>query len=189
MYFSSKGHNSIGGYDIFVSYLDDLGHWGKPINLGFPINTSKNDFDFTVDAMGEYAYLTSDRDGGFGDWDIYKFKLPDYLKPKPVTYMAGKTFDSETKRPLSARFELKELEGGKKIVESTANTNGKFLVCLPYGKEYALNAVHEGYLFYSENFKLNKSINFKPIEKDVPLQPIKIGGRVILKNVFFFKRS
>ncbi|MBK21441.1 MAG: hypothetical protein CMP63_03870 [Flavobacteriales bacterium] len=185
LYFSSNGHPGLGDNDLFMSKKQPNGLWGKPVNLGFPINTSKNDFDFTVDAMGEYAYLTSDRDGGFGDWDIYKFKLPDYLKPKPVTYMAGKTFDSETNRPLSARFELKELEDGRRIVESTANSNGKFLVCLPYGKEYALNAAHEGYLFYSENFKLNKPINFKPIEKDVPLQPIKIGGRVILKNVFF----
>ena len=185
LYFSSNGHPGLGDNDLFMSKRQTDGSWGKPVNLGFPINTSKNDFDFTVDAMGEYAYLTSDRDGGFGDWDIYKFKLPDYLKPKPVTYMAGKTFDSETKRPLSARFELKELEGGKKIVESTANSNGKFLVCLPYGKEYALNAVYEGYLFYSENFKLNKTKNYKPVKKDVPLQKIKIGGKVILKNIFF----
>ncbi len=185
LYFSSNGHPGLGDNDLFMSKRQTDGSWGKPLNLGYPINTSKNDFDFTVDAMGEYAYLTSDRDGGFGDWDIYKFKLPDYLKPKPVTYMTGKTFDSETKLPLGARFELKELAGGEKIVESTANSNGKFLVCLPYGKEYALNAAYEGYLFYSENFKLNKSDNFKPIEKDVPLQPIKIGGKVILKNIFF----
>jgi outer membrane protein OmpA-like peptidoglycan-associated protein len=185
LYFSSNGHPGLGDNDLFMSKRKNDGSWGKPLNLGYPINTSKNDFDFTVDAMGDYAYLTSDRDGGFGDWDIYKFKLPDYLKPKPVTYMTGKTFDSETKLPLGARFELKDLEGGEKIVESTANSNGKFLVCLPYGKEYALNAAHEGYLFYSENFKLNKSENFKPIEKDVPLEPIKIGGRVILQNIFF----
>tara|TARA_Y100000589_G_scaffold295780_1_gene302451 strand:+ start:524 stop:2467 length:1944 start_codon:yes stop_codon:yes gene_type:complete len=185
LYFSSNGHPGLGENDLFMSKKQTDGSWSKPLNLGFPINTSKNDFDFTVDALGDYAYLTSDRDGGFGDWDIYKFKLPDYLKPTPVTYVTGKTFDSETKLPLGARFELKDLEGGEKIVESKSNSNGKFLVCLPYGKEYALNASHEGYLFYSENFKLTKSNDFKPIEKDVPLQPIKIGGTVILKNIFF----
>ncbi|MBI35132.1 MAG: hypothetical protein CMP67_07195 [Flavobacteriales bacterium] len=185
LYFSSDGHPGLGDNDLFMSKRNPDGSWGKPVNLGYPINTSKNDFDFTVDALGEYAYLTSDREGGFGDWDIYKFKLPDYLKPKPVSYMSGRTFDIETNKPLMARFELKDVENGKKIVEANAGSNGKFLVCLPYGKEYALNAAHEGYLFYSENFKLNKSTDFKPVEKDVPLQPIKIGGKVVLKNIFF----
>ncbi len=185
LYFSSNGHPGLGDNDLFMSKRQSDGSWGKPVNLGYPINTSKNDFDFTVDAMGQYAYLTSDRDGGYGDWDIYKFELPDYLKPEPVTYMSGKTFDSETKKALSAHFELKELEKGKTIVESTANSVGKFLVCLPYGQEYALNVAHEGYLFYSENFKLNKSKDLKPVHKDVPLQRIKLGATVILKNIFF----
>ena len=47
--------------------------------------------------MGNYAYMTSDREGGFGDWDIYKFKLPEAFKPKPVTYMKGKVTLSKSK--------------------------------------------------------------------------------------------
>lgn len=185
LYFSSDGHPGLGDNDIFMSKRQPDGTWGKPVNLGYPINTAKDEFDFTVDAMGGYAYMTSDREGGFGDWDIYKFKLPESFKPDPVTYMAGKTFDSETNAPLSAHFELLELEKGTKVVESNANSNGRFLVCLPYGKEYALNASHEGYLFYSENFKLNKSKDLKPVQKDVPLQPIKVGMKVVLENIFF----
>lgn len=185
LYFSSDGHPGLGDNDIFMSKKQPDGSWGKPVNLGYPINTSQDEFDFTVDAMGDYAYMTSDRQGGFGDWDIYKFKLPENLKPKPVTYMKGKTYDAETKAPLRAKFELLELEKGEKMVESTANSRGQFLVCLPYGKEYALNASHEGYLFYSENFKLMKSKDMRPVEKDVPLQPIKVGMTVVLNNIFF----
>ena len=59
------------------------------------------------------------------------------------------------------------------------------MVCLPYGKKYALNAAHEGYLFYSENFELQKASNLKPVERDVPLQPIEIGKSVVLENIFF----
>lgn len=185
LYFSSDGHPGLGDNDIFMSKKQPDGSWGEPLNLGYPINTSQDEFDFTVDAMGNFAYMTSDREGGFGDWDIYKFKLPDNLKPKPVTYMKGKTYDAETKKPLRAKFELLELEKGEKMVESRANSQGRFLVCLPYGKEYALNASHEGYLFYSENFKLMKSKDMKPVEKDVPLNPIKIGVTVVLNNIFF----
>jgi hypothetical protein len=64
MYFSSQGHNTLGGYDIFVSYVDDLGHWGEPINLGYPINTSYDDLFYSATASGRYAYIASNRAGG-----------------------------------------------------------------------------------------------------------------------------
>lgn len=185
LYFSSDGHPGMGDNDIFMSKKQADGSWGAPVNLGYPINTAQDEFDFTVDAVGEYAYMTSDREGGFGDWDIYKFKLPENLKPKPVNYMAGKTFDAETNAPLQAHFELKDVAKGNNIVESTANANGDFFVCLPFGKEYALNASHEGYLFYSENFKYDKTPSLKPTVKDIPLQPIKVGSKVVLENIFF----
>ena len=72
MYFSSKGHNSMGGYDIFVSYVDNLGHWGEPINLGYPINTAYDDLFYSANASGKYAYIASNRPGGKGGLDIYK---------------------------------------------------------------------------------------------------------------------
>ncbi len=72
MYFSSQGHNSIGGYDIFVSYVDDLGHWGEPINLGYPINTPYDDLFYSATASGRYAYIASNRPGGKGGLDIYR---------------------------------------------------------------------------------------------------------------------
>ena len=185
LYFSSDGHPGLGDNDIFMSKRQPDGSWGKPINLGYPINTAQDEFDFTVDALGGYAYMTSDREGGFGDWDIYRFLLPDSLKPKPVSYMAGKTYDVETNAPLSAKFELKNLANGKKVVESRSNAQGKFFVCLPHGKNYALNASHEGYLFFSESFKLEQPSSLKPVVKDVPMVPIKIGAKVVLKNIFF----
>ena len=72
MYFSSQGHNSLGGYDIFVSHVDDLGHWGEPVNLGYPINTPYDDLFYSATASGRYAYIASNRAGGMGGLDIYK---------------------------------------------------------------------------------------------------------------------
>ena len=74
MYFSSKGHNSLGGYDIFVSYVDDLGHWGKPVNLGYPVNTPYDDLFFSSTASGKYAFISSNRKDSLckGNLDIYK---------------------------------------------------------------------------------------------------------------------
>lgn len=72
MYFSSQGHSSIGGYDIFVSYRDKHGLWGKPINLGAPINTPYDELYFSISANGKHAYFSSNRAGGKGGMDIYK---------------------------------------------------------------------------------------------------------------------
>ncbi len=185
LYFTSTGHVGLGKSDVYMSKRQANGSWGEPINLGYPINTGEDEFDFAVDARGDYAYITSDREGGFGDWDIYKFKMPEILKPTPVTYMAGKTYNAKTKARLSADFELIDLATGKKVVQSQSNKHGEFLVCLPTGKDYALNVAKEGYLFYSENFRLKKNKLLKPTHKDIPLQPIEIGNRVVLRNVFF----
>lgn len=72
MYFCSQGHTSMGGYDVFVSYRDERGLWGKPINLGYPINSSYDELYFSISANGKYAYLASNRAGGAGGMDIYK---------------------------------------------------------------------------------------------------------------------
>ena len=73
----------------------------------------------------------------------------------------------------------------EKVVQSNSNKNGEFLVCLPTGKDYALNVSKKDFLFYSESFRLKKNKSFEPTYKDVPLQPIEIGNKVILKNIFF----
>ena len=72
MYFCSQGHSSIGGYDVFVSYRDDKGAWGEPINLGYPINTAYDELYFSISASGKYAYFSSNREGGIGGMDVYQ---------------------------------------------------------------------------------------------------------------------
>jgi len=69
MYFCSQGHSSIGGYDVFVSYRnEELGLWGKPINMGYPINTPFDELYFSISANGKKAYFASNRGGGQVEW-------------------------------------------------------------------------------------------------------------------------
>lgn len=72
MYFSSKGHETMGGFDIFYSIKDSLGNWGKPVNIGYPVNTPDDDVFFTVAGNARYAYYSSAREDGFGYQDIYR---------------------------------------------------------------------------------------------------------------------
>jgi outer membrane protein OmpA-like peptidoglycan-associated protein/Tol biopolymer transport system component len=187
LYFSSDGHPGMGGQDIFISRRTPTGDWGVPVNLGYPINTHNDENSLLVSPDGTTGYFASDRNGGRGGLDLYQFELDETLRPRIVTYFKGKVFDAESKKPLSAGFELIDLETKKVVVNSTSNSgNGEFIVCLPTGKRYALNVSKDGYLFYSENFELkDPKSSSDPVLRDVPLKPIKVGETVVLKNIFF----
>jgi outer membrane protein OmpA-like peptidoglycan-associated protein len=187
LYFGSNGHIGMGGYDIYVSRMNDKGEWGTPVNLGYPINTYNDEHSLLVNGAGDLAYFASDRSGGYGGLDMYEFPLYEAARPGKITYVKGKVYDAKTKAPLGAHFELIDLSSGKSVIESDANSgNGEFLVTLPVDKNYALNVSQSGYLFYSENFGLKElTDNTKPYQMDVPMQPIDTGSVIELKNVFF----
>lgn len=190
LYFSSDGHMGMGGLDIFVSRKKPNGEWGKPINLGYPINTESDENSLLVSTSGEIAYFASNREGGFGGLDLYSFELPENVRPQPVTYLKGTVFDKNTKKPLEAVFELIDLETGDVVVTSFSNPgNGDFLVSLPAGKDYALNVSRNGYMFYSDNFEMGAGSITDPFLKDVPMTPIEVAPPdapgVVLKNVYF----
>ncbi|OFY87471.1 MAG: hypothetical protein A3K10_04850, partial [Bacteroidetes bacterium RIFCSPLOWO2_12_FULL_31_6] len=176
LYFSSDGHPGMGGLDIFMTQKDENGIWSTPLNMGYPINTFNDENSLLVDAEGSFAYFASDREGGFGNLDLYKFKMQENLKPNLVTYLIGKVYDAETKEVLPARFELIDLKTGKVAIQSYADeVTGAYLVCLPVNQDYALNVSHEGYLFHSENFTLTGGTVTQPYEKNVGMNKIKVG--------------
>jgi outer membrane protein OmpA-like peptidoglycan-associated protein len=173
-----------------MSRLQPDGTWGKPVNLGYPINTHKDENSLLVSADGELAFFASDRDGGQGGLDIYSFELYDAIRPTPVTYVNGIVKDAVTGKKLESRFQLTDLESGKMVAESYSNPlSGEFLVCIPAGKDYALSVSKEGYLFHSENFSLKNYNRIEPFKLDVNLQPIKAGATVVLNNIFFDSNS
>lgn len=186
LYFSSDGHPGMGGLDIYMTKKDKNGKWQTPINLGYPINTHANENSLLVSADGKLAYFASNREGGYGGLDLYHFELPEKYKPELVTYLKGKVFDAETKENLGARFELIDLETGEIVVQSYADeVSGEYLVCLPGNRDYALNVSHNNYLFHSENFTLTEGSVTEPFKKDVGLNKLDVGEKVVLKNVFF----
>jgi outer membrane protein OmpA-like peptidoglycan-associated protein len=131
--------------------------------------------------------FASDRKEGYGGLDLYSFELYEEARPQVVTYMKGTVFDKENLKKLDARFELTSLTTGAIAIESFSNKKtGEFLVCLPTNDDYALTVSREGYLFYSENISLTgENSSTDPMLKDVPLVPIKVGAKMVLKNIFF----
>ncbi len=187
LYFSSDGWIGMGGDDLFVTHqMGNDTSWTKPQNLGYPINTNGDEIGLIVNTRGNMAMFSSRREQGKGR-DIFEFDLPEDLRPDLVTYVSGKVYDAKTKRPLGTQIELYDLATSKRVALLNSNEgDGSFLVCLPSKKDYALNIQKTGYLFHSENFSLkNPKGVLKNFHLDVPLEPIAIGSRVVLKNIFF----
>ncbi|MCC6180541.1 MAG: PD40 domain-containing protein [Bacteroidia bacterium] len=186
LYFSSRGRPGMGGLDIYMSKKQADGSWGEAVNLGYPINTARDENSLLVDANGKLAYFASEREGGFGGLDIYQFELPENRRPEKITYVKGLTFNAKTKLPVDAFFELIDLETQQSVTNAYSNSAGEFLVTLTSNHNYLVNVSKPGYLFYSDNFSLKDKVADynKPYQLQIPLQPIDTGT-IELKNIFF----
>lgn len=187
LYFSSDRHVGMGGIDLFMSRLDSSGHWSKPQNLGFPLNTSGDEINIVVSTSGEKGFISANQLGGFGGYDIFEFDLYDQIRPIPSTYMKGVIVDAVTKKPLEAYFSLIDLKSKVEVVRSFSDEKtGQFLVCIPTDREYALNVSKVNYLFYSENFSLTGiKTDVEPYLINIELDPVSEGKSMVLRNVFF----
>lgn len=185
LYFSSNDHIGMGGQDIFVSHLTDSGKWSEPLNLGYPINTCKNEEGLVVNAIGKTAYYSSNYIPDKG-MDIYTFELYPEIQPIPSSYVTGTIRDYTTLKPVEAHISLIDLQSKRETMNSCSSVTGGFMVCLPSDNSYALFAQAPGYLFYSENFNLKGLYSFdKPYHLDVLLKPVRQGEVTIMRNVFF----
>jgi outer membrane protein OmpA-like peptidoglycan-associated protein len=186
LYFNSDGRIGMGGVDLYIARKTADGRWGKPENLGYPINTFADEICLVIGANGKNAYYVSKRPGGAGGLDLYEFELYEKARPTQTGYIKGIVYDANSKKKLQAKLELIDLATGKIAVEAYSNKlTGAFLLCLQGNKNYALNVSKEGYLFHSENFELKNQSATEPLVLDVPLYPIEAGGKVVLRNIFF----
>jgi outer membrane protein OmpA-like peptidoglycan-associated protein len=186
LYFSSTGHKGLGGYDIFLSRRAKDGTWSEPKNLGYPLNTYRDEMGFVVNTSGDKAYFSSDGiDKNGRGKDIYEVELYPDIRPEPVKYFKGKVYDVDSKKGIQAHIELYRLEDDVIVYKSVSDSKtGDFLACLPANKEYGFNVNKKGYLFHSGYFGKNDSTEIKVSHK-INLPKIETGRRLILKNVFF----
>jgi outer membrane protein OmpA-like peptidoglycan-associated protein len=215
LYFSSEGHNSIGGNDIFYSEHED-GRWKTPVNLGIPINTPDDDVFFSVAADGRTAYYSSDREEGYGEKDIYRLtflgpekqpvlnvedrliagsnerKIEIPLQPaveirtSKMVLLKGLVLDDETDAPVAATIDLINNATAEVLASFQVEpSSGKYLVSLPAGKNYGLNVNADSYLFNSLNFDIPDSAGYREFYKVINMKRIKIGETIVLRNIFY----
>lgn len=183
LYFSSKGHNTMGGLDIFKSIYEN-GKWSVPENIGYPVNTTDDDAFFSMAANGQHGYLSSVRKEGAGSHDIYMVTFK--ARPPQLALLKGTILNDKTLKPVEATIEI--IDNVTREVISTFKSNsatGKYLISLPSGHNYGITVKADNYLFHSENLDLPKSYNYTEVVKDVKLKSIAVGSKIVLNNIFF----
>jgi outer membrane protein OmpA-like peptidoglycan-associated protein len=185
LYFTSNGHPGYGGDDLFVSRKGLKGVWGKPENLGYPINTIENEGSLVVAADGKTAYYASDRADSRGGLDIYTFELRSDVRPAQTLWVQGKVFDKNTRKGLPSSVELTDLGTKELVSKLQTDETGNYLITLPKGKDYAFHVNRRGYMLFSENFSLSLQQGDTAYNMDIPLQPIEANAVTVLKNIFY----
>ncbi|MGQ0827368.1 MAG: hypothetical protein ACT4ON_03120 [Bacteroidota bacterium] len=143
LYFSSEGHNSIGGYDIMYSTYSD-GTWSKPTSMGYPINTTEDERFYVLTADGENGYFSSNRKGGYGQQDIYAVN-PGFINESPILSLVIGVV-SANEKPASATINVTNAETGEKKGSFRSNSaTGKYLLALTPGNNYKVAIEIQGY--------------------------------------------
>lgn len=185
-YFSSDGHIGMGGLDLFAAEIDPQGNVQNVKNMGYPINTHKDDMGLTISSIGETAYFSSAREADKG-LDIFSFNLDRGLRPEPVSYIKAKISDKTTRQPVSASIDLVDLTyNNPKERKEQADENGEIMLCLPLSHNYSFTVSEAGYLFYSISIlpKDAKTL-IDPLVLNIELEPIEIGAKMDLYNIYF----
>ncbi len=157
LYFSSRGHNTMGGYDVFKSAYDSIGHkWGAPENMGYPINTPDDDSYYRLSPDGSYAYLSSYRIGGYGEKDIYTI---NYIKNATIK---GKVFakDSTTVIPgVELVFSGKQADNTPLSFRDVSKQDGAYQVAVLSGRTYQVAVSKDGKNIETQEFAIPVSTN------------------------------
>jgi outer membrane protein OmpA-like peptidoglycan-associated protein/Tol biopolymer transport system component len=188
LYFSSKGHESMGGFDIFTATQSEDGYWSAPENLGYPINTTDDDVFYVPTADEKHAYYSSAKEGGLGDQDIYKLSI---IAPKKlVAHLKGIIFDELSYKPVAAKLEITDAKSNDIIASFTSDElNGDYYVSLPTGKTYNMVVTADKYLPYKETIEISDTITDPEINKAIIMKKIILVANNTTANTDTTKTS
>lgn len=171
LYFSSNGKTSMGGFDVFMSKLGTNGEWSKPMNLGYPLNSTCDDIFYTTTIDGLTGYLTSSRAGGYGEKDIYEIKN-NYLGIKNIAVLNGKVnVVGGDQIPENVYLTLKCLDCASPYEQKIYPRirDGVFMNSLDPCKKYEISFSYENGKkdFYKEDFSTDCDKEYSEVYKEL----------------------
>ena len=199
-----RGHLGLGGYDIFYSRMDSAGNWSKPKNIGYPINTPKNDLGFTVSTDGKYGYFASNKveaqkeankERNFAQKrsnirppiNIYSFELYHEARPQKVVLVKGNVSDDETKRPVrDARVYVQNVKTREIKEIPVDRQTGDFVAAIVTPNDLMLMVKKNDYAYQTTYIEQRPGPDgLEPMKIDFKLKQIKVGVAYNLQDVYF----
>lgn len=180
LFFSSQGHTSMGGYDIFKStWNEQLKNWNTPINVGYPLNTPDDDMMFSVCGNGRDGYISAWRKEGFGDLDIYKI-IFNSVEEKLSALIGSVAIADSTKKEIDAFISIKNIKTNEELDSKNVNKlTGKYIFIVPPGK-YQIDITSPGNKPIKENVVVFDKSDFKSeIVKNYVLYDLKYVAPII----------
>ncbi len=179
LYFASDGHLGLGALDIFESKLDGF-DYGKPVNLGSPINGPLDDFGFMIDKDRKAGYFSSNREGGKGDDDIYSFRI--YQCKEAISGIVSET---KTGAPISGVSVRLIDDEGKPVSEQTTSSNGGYSFTeIDCERKYIVVAAKPAYV-QGELEQTTLDIDKKEIQADIALESLIVEDQIVINPIYF----
>ncbi|MGQ1786596.1 tetratricopeptide repeat protein [Saccharicrinis sp. GN24d3] len=172
LYFSSEGHRSMGGFDIFKANLGEKDQWGSARNIGYPINTPFDDLFYAPTLDEQRVYYASKRDDGFGGSDIYLIEFP-FNHPNALTVVGGFVFTPDGDAASDAKITVTEKKTGKKEgVYRPSMNSGKYIFIIPAGKNYSMEVEMDNHKTVIKDFKVPAGKSFARKKNTFYLDPL-----------------
>jgi outer membrane protein OmpA-like peptidoglycan-associated protein len=169
LYFSSKGHNSIGNYDVFKVEITENNSFSEPVNLGMPINSAADDIFFITTKDENSGFLSSNRVKGYGDMDIYEFSESHRDK---ILALNGLVYDSQTGLPIGTTLKFSHSNNTSTLV--TSPSNGRYQVKeIKTDQKYSIEINAEGYQPHILEFTIPKNVTQQEVFQLITLKPIQ----------------
>lgn len=201
LYFSSTGHEGMGGYDIYKTVFDSVNQtWIKPVNIGYPINTPDDDISFITTQNGEKGYFSSVREDGFGYQDIYMFTIPEEIQriseSEPDIVLLPDTRQpinlilnvmDENGNPMSANVSVRNTSKNFEVGVSSTST-GKYQASVKNDAptEYNFSIEKDNYVFITQTYTLPASSErIQSFSYDFRMRKVGEGSRLVLRNIYF----
>jgi hypothetical protein len=166
LYFSSKGHNSMGGYDIFKStYNPESDSWSQPVNMEFPINSPDDDYLFVTDENEKVAYFSTGRYAPPNKIDVLKVNTERI--PLDVAVLKGTVVKENNTQSVNSKITVKNMDNGETLGPFIAENNGNYNMQLPNGGKFIFTVETPGLETQSDRVALPMATTLKPLKQTI----------------------